>query len=181
MIGMKIDQAKAMFFDRKKVQRSADRATVRVLSRFGAYVRQTARRSIRPAPKKKLKDMTHEERAQYKRAYAIDKRKGKPLPKRPMVERGSPAGQPPYSRTGLLREFIFFVYDRMRRSVIIGPARFARKTGNAPEALEYGGRSKATTRGKTYSIFIESRPFMHPAFEQEKPKLPGMWQDSIKP
>ena len=145
MIGFKIDQAKTMFFDRKKVERSADRATLRVLSRFGAYVRKTARESIR-------------------------KRK-----------RASSPGEPPSSHTGLLKRFIFFVFDRAKRSVIIGPTRLAAKVGQAPEALEYGGRSKAAVRGKTYSTFIESRPFMHPAFEQEQPKLPGMWQDSVKP
>ena len=142
---MKIDQAKTMFFDRKTVERSADRATTRVLSRFGAYVRQAARQSIRTR------------------------------------KRASSPGEPPSSHTGLLKRFIFFVYDRAKRSVIIGPTRLAGKVLQAPEALEYGGRSKATVRGKTYSTFIESRPFMHPAFEQEKPKLPGMWQGSIKP
>lgn len=37
----------SMFFDRKAVLGAMDRATRRVLSRFGAYVRTTARRSIR--------------------------------------------------------------------------------------------------------------------------------------
>ena len=32
-------------------------------------------------------------------------------------------GEPPSSHTGLLRRFIFFGYDRERRSVVIGPAR----------------------------------------------------------
>ncbi|MGC9455262.1 MAG: hypothetical protein ACP5HU_10415 [Phycisphaerae bacterium] len=38
---------KQMFFDAKKVRRATDRATRRVLSRFGAFVRRTARSSIR--------------------------------------------------------------------------------------------------------------------------------------
>jgi len=38
---------KHVFFDRKKVIDRTDRTTRRVLSRFGAFVRQTARRSIR--------------------------------------------------------------------------------------------------------------------------------------
>ena len=38
---------KSMFFDQKAVQRAADRATRRVFSRFGAYVRTSARSSIR--------------------------------------------------------------------------------------------------------------------------------------
>lgn len=37
-----------LFFDRKAVIDRVDKATRRVLSRFGAFVRRTARRSIRP-------------------------------------------------------------------------------------------------------------------------------------
>ena len=40
-----------LFFDSKKVRRSVDRATRRVLSRFGAFVRRTARSSIRKRKK----------------------------------------------------------------------------------------------------------------------------------
>ena len=47
MIGMKLQQAKGLFFDRASVMSAADRATRRVLAKFGAYVRQTARTSIR--------------------------------------------------------------------------------------------------------------------------------------
>lgn len=47
MIGMTIKAAKGGFFDRKKVINATDKATRRVLSKFGAYVRQRARSSIR--------------------------------------------------------------------------------------------------------------------------------------
>jgi hypothetical protein len=47
MIGMKLSQAKGLFFDRQAVTNAADRATRKVLSKFGAFVRQTARTSIR--------------------------------------------------------------------------------------------------------------------------------------
>ena len=36
-----------LFFDRKAITRRVDKATRRVLSRFGAFVRNTARKSIR--------------------------------------------------------------------------------------------------------------------------------------
>ena len=39
---------KELFFDRKAVTSRVDKATRKVLSRFGAFVRRTARRSIRP-------------------------------------------------------------------------------------------------------------------------------------
>ena len=44
MIGM---VTKAMFFDQKAVRSATDRATRKVLSRFGAYVRTAARSGIR--------------------------------------------------------------------------------------------------------------------------------------
>ena len=47
MIGLKISEAKGLFFDRAAVTSAADRGTRKVLSRFGAFVRQSARSSIR--------------------------------------------------------------------------------------------------------------------------------------
>ncbi|MCE5280338.1 MAG: hypothetical protein ABFD92_07850 [Planctomycetaceae bacterium] len=147
---MDIKQAKAMFFDPKKVIDAAERATQKVLSKFGAFVRQTARGSIRSGKK----------------------------PAAP--------GRPPHSHTGLLKRFIFFGYDRQRKSVVIGPAKLnARSSDTAPEALEYGGDTKVIAgsrrRGRVVKkVSIESRPFMGPAFAKEQPKLPAMWRDSVK-
>jgi hypothetical protein len=47
MIGMTLQAAKGGFFDRDKVKRSVDAGTRRVLSKFGAFVRQRAKTSIR--------------------------------------------------------------------------------------------------------------------------------------
>ncbi len=139
---------KQMFFDRKAVTSRVDRATRKVLSRFGAFVRTGARHSIR-------------------------KRKATSAP-----------GEPPSSHTGLLRKFIFFGYDRDRRSVVIGPQRLNQKVGDAPHALEYGGTSTVVeglrSRRKKRRIKVAARPFMGPAFEREQPKLPAMWAKSIK-
>ena len=48
-VGFKLtfNAAKGNFFDREKVQRAVDAGTKRVLSRFGAFVRQRAKTSIR--------------------------------------------------------------------------------------------------------------------------------------
>ena len=48
MIGLTIDQAKGLFFDRQRVLNATTRAERRVLARFGAFVRQRSRTSIRP-------------------------------------------------------------------------------------------------------------------------------------
>jgi hypothetical protein len=47
MIGIKLSDAKRLFFGRAAVTSAADRGTRKVLSKFGAFVRQTAKSSIR--------------------------------------------------------------------------------------------------------------------------------------
>ncbi len=112
MIGYRINNIKGVFFDSAKVQAATSRAERRVLSRFGAYVRRSARSSIRKR----------------KRPAAI--------------------GSPPSSHTGHLKKFIFFAYDVRRQSVVIGPVRLNNKPGDAPAALEYGGRSHVIRRNR---------------------------------
>lgn len=52
----------------------------------------------------------------------------------------SKPGDPPYSHTGLLKNFIFFSYDPHQKSVIVGPEKLTRRGAEgAPKALEYGG------------------------------------------
>lgn len=183
VFGYKIDEAKSLFFDAGPVVRALDVASHKVLSRFGAMVRRTARTSIRKPPAKTLRSMTDQERANFRRAQAIAKRRGLPPPKRPTVDRGSPPGKPPYDRTGFLRQFIWFGYDATERSVVIGPALLNRGSG-APETLEYGGTTTISTGAsaarRDRRVAIAARPYMGPAEKKEEPKLPGMWRDSIK-
>ncbi|ADV63004.1 MAG TPA: hypothetical protein VNN10_14440 [Dehalococcoidia bacterium] len=143
MIGMTFQAAKGSFFDREKVKRSVDAGTRRVLSKFGAFVRQRARTSIR-------------------------KRKGT-----------SPTGSPPYSHVGLLRKFILFAYDPQRRSVVIGPT-LTKEGSQAPRLLEHGGDAVLKEGGKARHVRYRPRPFMQPALEAEKPKLPALWRDSVR-
>jgi len=156
MISLKM---KSCFFDRASVKYRVDRRSRQVLAKFGAFVRRTAKQSIR-------------------------KRKRSSMPYRP-----------PSSHTGLLRRFIWFAYDRQRQSVVIGPVRLSeRNRGAAPEALEYGGTARVEHRDRgnkrrfqtalrkqtTTTTRIQPRPFMNPAFEQEKKRLPSLWRDSIR-
>lgn len=145
MIGFDV---KRMFFDTKTVRSKTDKATRRVLSKFGAFVRQTAKRSIR-------------------------KRK-----------KTSQPGKPPSSHIGLLKKFIYFGFDVVRRSVVIGPVRLTQKgRGEAPSVLEYGGTVTMRPRrraGKKRRAHIRPRPFMGPAMEKEKQQLPALWRDSVK-
>jgi hypothetical protein len=143
-IGLRLKQAQSQFFDRAKVQRSVSRAERRVLSRFGAYVRQDARSRIRRRKR----------------------------PSRP--------GESPTNQTGLLKRNIFFVYDEARRSVVIGPIRLNRGT-DAPATLEHGGVVLIRPRnGPPETVVYLPRPYMGPAFENEKSRLPELWRDSVK-
>lgn len=95
----------------------------------------------------------------------------------------SAPGQPPFSKTGLLKKFLFFGFDPSTRSVVIGPAKL--NTGSdAPEVLEHGGSTTVFSRrnGKriTKRVRIERRPYMQPALEKEKSKLGPLWLNSVK-
>lgn len=173
-IGMHVETMKSGFFEPARVMRAARQAVKLTLSRFGAFVRTRAKSSIR-------------------------KRK-----------RVSAPGQPPSSHTGVLKKFIFFAYERERQNVVIGPTQANQIFGNAqgqvtrgivPEVLEYGGaltvfevfkwgkwrradlRSRRRNAGlpkRKRVVRIAARPYMRPAFEIEKAKLPPLWKDSIK-
>jgi hypothetical protein len=152
MIGYRIDKAKGMFFDRKSVLDATDRATRRVLSRFGAYVRRSAKSSIRKrkrasAPGRPpsshtglLKKLIFFGYEPTKRSVVIG----------PVRLSGKPGDAPHVLEHG-------------------GTARIARRRWRR-------GRRVSVTQHRR----IAARPFMGPAMEKEQPKLPAMWADSVK-
>jgi hypothetical protein len=138
-------KAKLLFFDKAAVVSLLDKQTRAALSKAGAFVRQTAKHSIR---------------------------------KRRKI---SSPGQPPSSHEGSLRRLIWFAYDPVHRSVVIGPARF--REGEAPALLEFGGEVTRTSNGKRRGQRVatyKARPFMGPALEKETPKLPALWGRSVR-
>jgi len=161
MLNLRVNAVKHLFFDRDRVVRGMSRAERKVLSRFGAFVRQAARQSIRRAP------------AQRRPARSGTRR-------RRQARNSSLPGRPPLSHTGLLKQHIYFIYDPQRKSVVIGPARLNKPSAGALEALEYGGVTQLITKKKSRQIDIAARPFMRPAFDQELKALPPRWQDSLK-
>jgi len=112
-------------------------------------------------------------------------------------KRTSEPGHPPSSHTGLLRKLIYYAYDRVSDSVVVGPVPFGR--GEAPSLLEHGGtvvsrrvrtfrggagrdRRGRYTQGEVNRIeagtrmVYRPRPFMGPALEKTAPLLPGFFQ-----
>lgn len=93
----------------------------------------------------------------------------------------SKPGQPPKSRKGLLKNFIFYGFDLAKRSVIIGPQKIYGLKGKAPSVLEYGGTVKSK-RGKTHitSSKVSARPYMGPAFREGKKHLASLWSNNVQ-
>lgn len=102
---------------------------------------------------------------------SIRKRKGSAAP-----------GKPPHSHEGSLRRLILFGYDRTSDSVVVGPVGF--KNSTAPSALEYGGSATVTRRRRgrreSRTVKIAARPYMGPALEKERPRLPLLWRNSVR-
>lgn len=161
MIMIGLKQAKANFFSTDAVKAKMDNATRLDLQRAGGIVRTIARRSMR--------------RHAYKGKY----------------EKGSPPGKPPYARTGLIRDMIFFSYDGATKKVVVGPTLINRPTG-APKILEFGGLATITKRrfrhrkGRNVlettsrKLSVQARPFMGPALAEAKPRLAELWRNSIR-
>lgn len=92
-------------------------------------------------------------------ARSIRKRKGP-----------APAGQPPHTHTRRLPRAIKYAVEKQRQRVVIGTD--VQSFGTAGRAHELGGQF----RGQHY----EKRPFMLPALEKNKSRLPRLWAASIR-
>jgi len=157
-----LEGAKDWFFDRARVVGKVEKGRYRAMYRGGALVRRIAKSSIRKARRKRISELTHNERI----AYEIQKARldetdgGKPvLPFKP-----SEPGEPPKSRYGQLKKFIFYFYDSSRDSVIIGPIKLQGGT-TAPQDLEYGKAG------------LFARPYMVPALGKARSKYDQLFKN----
>ena len=82
----------------------------------------------------------------------------------------SAAGTPPNTRKGRIRNAIKYVVTKSPPSVVIGPD--VAVAGTAGKAHEFGGRFRRE--------HYDKRPFMGPALEKVKPRLPALWAGSVK-
>jgi len=84
--------------------------------------------------------------------------------------KSSPEGSPPFTHgRRRLPKSILFAVNQAKNSSIIGVD--STKFGMAGGALEHGG----TFMGEQF----DKRPFMVPALEKVKPRLPRMWANSV--
>lgn len=84
--------------------------------------------------------------------------------------RASSPGMPPHTRRGRLRNAIKYAVDKAMQSVVIGPD--VEIAGTSGSAHEFGGHY----RNEDYP----RRPFMGPALEKVKDRLPAFWAGSVK-
>lgn len=152
------------FFDKPAVLAATSVSTRQVLSKFGAYVRATARQSIRKPRRLKPSEMTKWQRQRWHQ-------RGEPVEYAP-----SRPGEPPRNRTGKLKDFIFFYYDPDTQSVVVGPAAFPSSRRGTPAVIEFGG---TIITGPGRGRAMAARPFMGPALERELPGLSAMWRNSV--
>ena len=82
----------------------------------------------------------------------------------------APAGQPPHTHTRRLPRAIKYAVEKQRGVVVIGPD--VDSLGTAGKAHEHGGVYKQE--------HYEPRPFMGPALEKTKDRLPKMWAGSVR-
>jgi hypothetical protein len=171
MIGFKVTfpAVKDAFFDRAAVLAAADRMAVKVLSKFGAYVRRTAKGLIYKAQAPSQPGKPPHSQTGILRKFIlfswddatrsvvigpsrlnIAVNNGQPVPG--LLEAG---GEASYSTAWL----------RHGRPIFEGRGRRRHLVRYEPLA------------GRTYRM--EPRPYMGPAYQKELPKLPDMWRDAL--
>jgi hypothetical protein len=154
------------FFDRPTVMEALDKATRKALSRFGAFVRQTAQKS--------LQERSAHIHARpggppfvHSSAKLLKIRAGLRSVNRARKKAGQTKLKPRGMFSGL--KYILFAYDTSAKSVVIGPASNRVRGVTIPEILEEG------------KLGIPARPFMGPAFDREKSKAASLWAGSVRP
>ena len=169
-----------VFFNRNIIKTNWKRINESPLKRAGLLVRRIARGSIRrgSAPKK-----------------------GSPFAKARAQRRPSKRGRPPKSwRRGGTPPFkmIYSLANRLGTSAIVGMVGFGKGGPPVPGLQEHGGTAvrrvlkrvgqRRTKKGRIArnimglvrtSVRYPKRPFMQPALEKARSKLPPLWRRSL--
>lgn len=143
---------------------AVDRAKGRGAAKAGLLIMRAARRSIkkkgfaRKAPKNRTTAKGKPSKPWLKWQDEV-KRRPRSLP-----------GSPPHTHTGTLPHSIGFAYDQFAESVVVGANH--EEAGTFASLHELGGRRF----GNTYP----PRPFMRPALQKVKSRLPAAWAGSVR-
>lgn len=119
----------------------------------------------------------------------------------------SQPGQPPFAKSGELRDLLFYAYDPKTRSVVVGPLGFRTRSGLPVPALHEFGGTRTGRKGETmdvknpvgrdpktgrfysrgfYRVSVEGkvlkfppRPFMNPALKASIPRFALMFKGTV--
>lgn len=197
---MRFSAIRGQFLDRQQIMSRYDKAAIRGINRFGATTRMIARRSMRVRTAKATFSQFDPELLALVGGGRKRGGDGKFLSNAsydisPWPLKKSRPGAPPFARTRELRDKIFYIADRTRRSVVIGPQ--IRSFGDNMGSLEHGGEISKPQKEwvKFYDggqakirlvpkggrrVRLKARPYMKPAYDQAVDKLvPGIWKNSI--
>lgn len=177
MTGLSINAAVKTFFDPSKATTLVERQEQKRLMHAANYVKRTAQNSIKEK-RKKVKELTDDERTEYRRAAYVAKVTGEPKPKLPRSKVASSPGSAPHSQTGLLKRFLFASYDPRRRAAVIGPAKL-NKPHAQPRTLELGGNTEVGRGSKARRVRVAPRPYMNPALVKSRPRLLSLFAQSV--
>lgn len=174
MLNVTIFGERGAFFNPKIITDATDKATKKALSKAGAFVRTSAKSSLRYAKKSAVPGMP------------------------PKVHRGGSMG---YQRTTTnkktgvsktrsvspLKELLFFAYVESSKSVVVGPMDFpsaAKRTYKVPTVLELGGTviqlRGVGSKKRMVTATYKGNPFMRPALKREAPKFPMLFANSVR-
>jgi hypothetical protein len=170
-------KVKDMFFDKPAVIAALDEESRKALSKAGAYIRTSARRSMRPPRIRPYRAVLAKLEAgrPFRTLSAADKR---------AFYGSSEPGQPPNVHEGSLKRMLYFGYDRNSRSVVVGPSIHTGKRGAAPSVLEYGGNATVVRRKKgggrkRKRVQVKARPYMEPALRDNLAVIPKQFSGSL--
>lgn len=195
--------AKANFFDREVVTKAVDEGSREELSKLGAYTRTVAQRSIKQARRLKMEEMSPEMQAQYKgtkvsqRPYKSSEPGETPRSRTKKLKRGILYAFDPATKSAVAGAMKFSASPApsvledggsSEVEIIVAPKR--KKRGPATEKQKEGlakaraagklkrGKEKAKRTRK--AVQIAARPYMAPALEVVKPKIPDKFKNLIK-
>jgi hypothetical protein len=177
-VGLRLNQAKSLFFDRQKIQNAVGRAERRVLSKFGAYVRADARASIRrrKRPSRPWQSPTNQTgRLKNNIFFVFDPARRSVVIGPVLLGRGTGAPEIlEYGGVTVVRTMRREPRPRKQQDRQRSPAEIQRIIAWKRKQ----GRQPALVTLKR--ITIEPRPYMGPAFEENRlQELPRLWQDAV--
>ena len=191
---MRFSSIRSQFLDRQQIMNRYDKAALKGLTRFGGLTRTISRRSMRVRKTKaKVSEFDPELKALLREDASQSGRNKPDISPWPL--RTSKPGSAPFARNRQLKDKIFFVADKKRRSVVIGPQ--IRAGTDDMGSLETGGfiSKPAKQWVKFYDqgvrkirlvakggrrVRLKARPYMKPAYDKAVETLiPGIWQNSL--